>query len=89
MTRWRKKTVLRRLISKYGPMNTELMKALEGEDAERGVEREIEENANKDAIDITPEPIEANGPNGQTVLVDPKTGEVKETKKAATPKPNF
>lgn len=85
------KTVLRRLISKYGPMNTQLMQALEGEDTVQSVEREIEENANKDVIDISPEPADApvQLENGQTVLVDQVTGEVKETKKQPPAKPNF
>lgn len=84
------KTVLRRLISKYGPMNTQLMQALEGEDIAQSVEREIAENGNKDVIDISPEPADApvQLENGQTVLVDQVTGEVKETKKQQ-PKPNF
>ena len=85
------KTVLRRLIGKYGPMTTEIMNALEGEDTIRSTEREIEENANKDVIDISAEPIDVPVQlnDGQTALVDQATGEVKEAKKQPPAKPNF
>lgn len=84
------KTVLRRLIGKYGPMTTEMIKALEGEDVVAKTEREIEENANKDAIDINQVPAEElhQLDDGQTVLVDTNTGEVvksQQTKAAAKP----
>ena len=85
------KTVLRRLIGKYGPMTTEIMNALEGEDTIQSTEREIEENANKDVIDISAEPIDipVQLSDGQTALVDQVTGEVKEAKKQPPAKPNF
>jgi recombination protein RecT len=49
------KTVLRRLLSKYGMLSTEMITALESdkdEDIEKEVAEEIEENANKEEIDV-------------------------------------
>ena len=86
------KTVLRKLISKYGPMSTQMAEAVQEDSKADKVERTINENANNDVIDITVEQedekvIEAIS-NGQTVLVDTATGEVK-NKKAAVPNPEF
>ncbi|HGH0452581.1 TPA: recombinase RecT, partial [Clostridioides difficile] len=60
------KTVLKRLLSKYGILSIEMQKALETDQAvikddnsveyvDRQVEEEIEENANKKTIDMTTE----------------------------------
>lgn len=49
------KTVIRRLLSKYGILSTDMVTALTStsdEDLETEVEREVEENANKEVIDI-------------------------------------
>jgi len=55
------KTVIRRLLSKYGILTTEIVTALTSdkeEDVENEVEAEIEQNANKEFIDIEPEEVE-------------------------------
>lgn len=55
------KTVIRRLLSKYGLLTTEMVTALtvdRDEDVESEVEAEIEQNANKEIIDIEPEEVE-------------------------------
>ena len=55
------KTVIRRLLSKYGLLTTEMFTALTAdrdEDVESEVEAEIEQNANKEVIDIEPEEVE-------------------------------
>lgn len=55
------KTVLRQLISKYGPTSTEMQKVELTDDSGRTTKQEIKDNANKQMIDIT---------------VDEETGEV-------------
>ncbi|MGF7429606.1 recombinase RecT [Thermoanaerobacterium thermosaccharolyticum] len=58
------KTVLRRLLSKYGILSTEMVTALTSdrdEDIENEVAAEIEENANKEVIDIKPEEVKDIG----------------------------
>lgn len=58
------KTVLRRLLSKYGILSTEMVTALTSdrdEDIENEVTAEIEENANKEVIDIKPEEVKDIG----------------------------
>jgi len=52
------KTVLRRLLSKYGILSTDMIAALtsdHNEDVENQVAEEIERSANKEVIDIEPE----------------------------------
>lgn len=56
-----KKTVLKSLISKYGPLSIEMTTALSSDNSDfKGidshVDEEIQENANQETIDITPEP---------------------------------
>lgn len=49
------KTVLRKLLSKYGMLSTEMITAFESdrdEDIETEVAQEIEEKANKEEIDV-------------------------------------
>lgn len=52
------KTVIRRMLSKYGIMSTDMATALTAEqddDVEAQVAREVEDNANQNVIDITPQ----------------------------------
>lgn len=60
------KTVLRRLIGTYGPMSTEMVKAIESDDAGKTPHQEIKENANQKVIDV----------EATEVTVDTETGEV-------------
>ncbi len=78
------KTCIRRLISTYGIMTTEMSSALAADrDDAADVQREITENANQVPIDI------------QGIEVDPETGEVtehtdaEESEKKETPKRPF
>lgn len=52
------KTVLRSIISKYGPMSVEFANAMANDNADR-VEAEVAENANKSAVVIPAEEVEA------------------------------
>lgn len=52
------KTVLKQLISKYGPMSVEFASAMANDNADR-VEAEVAENANKTAVIIPAEEVEA------------------------------
>ncbi len=74
------KTVVRRLLSKWGIMSVEMVTALSN-DIESEVKQEIQDNANRDVIDITPEPTKPQAvpesvpetPTGQPSLeVDPE-----------------
>lgn len=52
------KTVIKQLISKYGPMSVEFANAMANDNADR-VEAEVAENANKTAVVIPAEEVEA------------------------------
>lgn len=60
------KTVLRRLIGTYGPMSTEMAKAIESDDVGKTPHQEIKENANQKVIDV----------EATEVTIDTETGEV-------------
>lgn len=66
------KTVLRKLISTYGPMSVEMQKAVEADDKGTTPQQEIKQQANKTVIDVTPDS------SPQTIEVDIETGEVME-----------
>lgn len=69
-----KKTILKSLISKYGPLSIEMTSALSSDSADfRGhdamVQEEINTNANQEYIDISPAepaPMDESGPDGMT-----------------------
>ncbi len=67
------KTVIRRLLSKYGLLTTEMVTALTSdrdEDVENEVQVEIEQNANQEFIDIQPEQVEeANTPTESEQII--------------------
>jgi recombination protein RecT len=60
------KTLLRQLISKYGPMSVNMVKAIESDDVGKTPHQEVKENANKTIIDV----------EATDVTVDTDTGEV-------------
>lgn len=64
------KTVTRLLISKYGPMSTEMQQA-NMEDADAEVQEVISTTANS-------KPVEVAGPDDEILTVDPETGEILE-----------
>lgn len=59
------KTVIRRLLSKYGILSTDMVTALtsshDEEDVESAVEQDIAENANGEIIDVEPTVVEDTG----------------------------
>jgi recombination protein RecT len=68
-----KKTILKSLISKYGPLSIDIANALSSDSSDlRGhddmAQYEIETNANQEYIDITPRPVKMDepGPDGMT-----------------------
>jgi len=65
------KTVIRRLLSKYGMLSTEMVTALTqdtDEDMEAQVAEEIEQEANQEVIDIEPEEVEEKPKDRQQQL---------------------
>lgn len=71
------KTVLRRLLSKYGILSTEVITALttdNSEDIENEVATEIEQNANKETIDVEYETVDETITDG-TQQADPVASE--------------
>lgn len=53
-----KKTVLKRLISVYGPMSVEMQNVMSSDDtAEEKLVKETAENANQEVIDISPDSV--------------------------------
>ena len=66
-----KKTLLKSLISKYGPLSIEMTSALSSDAGDfqaqdHEVTQEIEAHANQEPIDITPEPAPGNEPKPET-----------------------
>lgn len=76
------KTVLRSIISKYGPMSVEFANAMANDNADR-VEAEVAENANKTAVVFTADEVEAQ--QHETVQADEPKEETPENAQQIDP----